>query len=176
MSRSSSLFLALLAFVLVGGTARAQTGSVSIPAWIDEGHCGPTPDFEATFNGKPAQVAGYFQRAGDMNHIVMTLEGFEESAAIVYHEYTHLLVKNTSGNVPTWFNEGLAVMHQAQRDSSFPALLAAARDSQQFLSLTSLCGPFNPAQVNFDAVDNLLTWNLPAPRLGFTLRTPYFST
>ena len=29
-------------------------------------------------------------------------------------------------------------------------------------------GPFNAAQINFPAVDNLLTWNLPAPRLGFT--------
>ena len=29
-------------------------------------------------------------------------------------------------------------------------------------------GPFNPTQTNFAAVDNLLTWNLPAPRLGFT--------
>lgn len=29
-------------------------------------------------------------------------------------------------------------------------------------------GPLNPTQASFDAVDNLLTWNLPAPRLGFT--------
>src|SRR2546428_6422761 len=29
-------------------------------------------------------------------------------------------------------------------------------------------GPFNPTQANFDAVDNLLTWDLPAPRIGFT--------
>jgi carboxypeptidase family protein len=29
-------------------------------------------------------------------------------------------------------------------------------------------GPFNPTQATFAAVDNLLTWNLPAPRLGFT--------
>jgi hypothetical protein len=29
-------------------------------------------------------------------------------------------------------------------------------------------GPFNPTQSTFDAVDNLLTWNLPAPRIGFT--------
>src|SRR4029079_5539050 len=29
-------------------------------------------------------------------------------------------------------------------------------------------GPFNPTQINFDAVDNLLTWNLPAPRVGLT--------
>jgi hypothetical protein len=29
-------------------------------------------------------------------------------------------------------------------------------------------GPFNPTQTTFPAVDNLLTWNLPAPRIGFT--------
>jgi hypothetical protein len=29
-------------------------------------------------------------------------------------------------------------------------------------------GPFNPTQATFAAVDNLLTWNLPAPRVGFT--------
>jgi Peptidase MA superfamily len=68
------------------------------------------------------------------------------------HEMTHVLIYRASaGNyarVPYWFNEGLAVMHQAQRDSNFPALLAAARDSRQFLSLSSLCAPFNPAQVS----------------------------
>lgn len=68
------------------------------------------------------------------------------------HEMTHVLIyRATAGNyarVPYWFNEGLAVMHQAQRDNNFPALLAAARDSQQFLSLSSLCAPFNPANVS----------------------------
>ncbi len=29
-------------------------------------------------------------------------------------------------------------------------------------------GPFNPTQVSFAAVDNLITWNLAAPRLGLT--------
>jgi hypothetical protein len=29
-------------------------------------------------------------------------------------------------------------------------------------------GPFNKAQVSFPAVDNVITWNLPAPRVGFT--------
>jgi len=68
------------------------------------------------------------------------------------HEMTHVLIyRATAGNyarVPYWFNEGLAVMHQGQRDSNFPALLAAARDSRQFLSLSSLCGPFNLANVS----------------------------
>ena len=68
------------------------------------------------------------------------------------HELTHVLIYRATGDnyarVPYWFNEGLAVAQQAQRDSNFPALLAAARDSRQFLSLASLCGPFDPAQVS----------------------------
>jgi hypothetical protein len=70
----------------------------------------------------------------------------------VPHELTHVLVYRATGgnyaNVPTWFNEGLAVVHQGQRDSSFAGLLAAARDSRQFLSLSSLCGPFSPAEAS----------------------------
>src|SRR3954470_14367165 len=43
-------------------------------------------------NGKPADVAGYFQRSLDANHIALSLEDPEESAAVVFHEYTHLLI------------------------------------------------------------------------------------
>ena len=62
------------------------------------------------------------------------------------HEMTHLLIYKATGDnyqkVPYWLNEGLAVAHQTQRDSDFPAILAAARDARQYLPLDSLCGPF----------------------------------
>jgi hypothetical protein len=62
------------------------------------------------------------------------------------HEMTHVLIYKATGDnyqkVPYWLSEGLAVSHQVQRDSDFPALLAAARDSRQYLPLDSLCGPF----------------------------------
>ena len=57
-------------------------------------------------------TAGYFQPGPDVNYITLKLGkelGSEQDPfTIIFHEYTHLLVKNTSGNVPTWFNEGLA--------------------------------------------------------------------
>ncbi len=56
MLRYYALFLALLAAASTLGNIQAQTTSVSIPAWVEEDHCGPTPKFEATFNGKPAPV------------------------------------------------------------------------------------------------------------------------
>jgi tetratricopeptide (TPR) repeat protein len=60
------------------------------------------------YKGRPATMAGYFGQGADENYIVLSLEGFEESAAITYHEYTHLLVRNAIRAVPVWLNEGLA--------------------------------------------------------------------
>lgn len=39
--------------------------SVSIPAWVEAGSCGPAPKFEATFNGKPAAVISQLGPASD---------------------------------------------------------------------------------------------------------------
>ena len=53
--------------------------------------------------------AGYFQHGEDVNYITLTTEsGAQNPYNIIYHEYVHLLVNNISGNIPVWFNEGLA--------------------------------------------------------------------
>jgi tetratricopeptide (TPR) repeat protein len=55
-------------------------------------------------------IAGYFQSGDDVNYITLLAEvrGQQDPFTIIFHEYTHLMVNNTLGNVPTWFNEGLA--------------------------------------------------------------------
>jgi tetratricopeptide (TPR) repeat protein len=64
-------------------------------------------------------VAGYFQAGSDVNYITLTTEvgsdpfavkmtGSQDPFTVIFHEYTHLLVKNTFENAPLWFNEGLA--------------------------------------------------------------------
>ena len=59
-----------------------------------------------------ANTAGYFQAGPDVNYITLELgkdaAGDRDPFSIIFHEYTHLLVRNTNGNVPLWFNEGLA--------------------------------------------------------------------
>lgn len=57
-----------------------------------------------------ANTAGYFQAGPDVNYITLTSEGRGEQDpfAVIFHEYTHLLISNTSKNAPTWFSEGLA--------------------------------------------------------------------
>jgi len=57
-----------------------------------------------------ANTAGYFQPGPDVNYIALTteLQGEQDAFNVIFHEYTHLLVDNTIGNAPSWFNEGLA--------------------------------------------------------------------
>lgn len=64
--------------------------------------------FVPLYNGKPIELAGYFQGDLDANVIVLSLEGFERSAAIVYHEYTHMLLRNAVRAPSAWLGEGLA--------------------------------------------------------------------
>ncbi len=81
-------------------------------------HSSPVPTTVVVFKShssykpfKPnANTAGYFQPGPDVNYITLTTEvqGEQNSFSVIFHEYTHLLVNNTSGNVPSWFNEGLA--------------------------------------------------------------------
>ena len=65
MPRTPTAALALTFIFCTLGTVRAQTPTVSIPAWIEEGDCGPTPKFEATFNGKPTPVTAQLGPGSD---------------------------------------------------------------------------------------------------------------
>jgi len=55
-------------------------------------------------------LAGFFQAGQDVNYIALTTEtsGAQDPFQVIFHEYTHLLVQNTVGDAPSWFNEGLA--------------------------------------------------------------------
>jgi len=57
-----------------------------------------------------ANTAGYFQAGLDVNYITLKTEVNDDQNpfGVIFHEYTHLLINNTNGNVPAWFNEGLA--------------------------------------------------------------------
>ena len=81
-------------------------------------HHSPVPTTVVVFKSddsyrpfKPNEnVAGYFQAGQDVNYITLTTEvrGQQDPFAIIFHEYTHLLINNTTPNMPLWFNEGLA--------------------------------------------------------------------
>ena len=62
------------------------------------------------YQGRPAPLAGYCHcgASDETSVIVASLADYAESSPIVYHEYTHLLLRNAVRAVPTWLNEGLA--------------------------------------------------------------------
>ena len=81
MPRSHTFFLATLIVVAGFSTAQAQTAGVSIPAWIEEGNCGPSPKFEATFNGRPAPVLSPLGPGSDQ--IILLVLDFTSDVSLV---------------------------------------------------------------------------------------------
>lgn len=71
-----SVLPAILLAVWTTATLRAQVASVSVPAWIEDDSCAPTPRFAATLNGKPAPVTTQLGPASEqMILVVLDLTG-----------------------------------------------------------------------------------------------------
>ena len=51
--------------------------------------------------------AGYYQAGQERDYIAMHISG-ADLYRVVYHEYTHLLLRHAGYQVPVWFNEGTA--------------------------------------------------------------------
>ena len=64
--------------------------------------------FKPVYQGKPREVAGYFQGGPDANYIALTIDGGEASYPIIFHEYTHLMLHDVVRAPPVWLGEGLA--------------------------------------------------------------------
>jgi len=62
----------------------------------------------------PSWVGGVFdERGGRIRIPVRGIQQTEHLRALLYHEYTHVVIRSvTGGRVPTWLNEGLALIEQ----------------------------------------------------------------
>jgi tetratricopeptide (TPR) repeat protein len=70
--------------------------------------------FKPLYQGRPAEVAGYFQPGRDVNYITFNAERLGETPySTIFHEYVHLMIDNNMRGVPTWFNEGVAEYYGA---------------------------------------------------------------
>lgn len=66
--------------------------------------------FEPLYHGQPAGVAGFFQSSQDVDYITLSIDRkrVRDTDALAFHEYVHLLLRNSFPDAPLWFNEGLA--------------------------------------------------------------------
>ena len=68
--------------------------------------------YKPLYNGKPANISGYFQPGHDENIIALTINSnVEYPMATIFHEYTHMLNSYTPRQWPLWLKEGLAELY-----------------------------------------------------------------
>jgi tetratricopeptide (TPR) repeat protein len=70
--------------------------------------------YKPLYNGKPANLAGYFQKGEDENLIALDISArYSRPMSVIYHEYTHLLTSYTPRQWPIWLQEGMAELHSS---------------------------------------------------------------
>jgi tetratricopeptide (TPR) repeat protein len=104
--------------------------------------------FKPLYQGRPANVAGYFQPGEDVNYIAMSLDPRgRDPFSVAFHEYVHLHLRDNIPGVPLWLNEGLAEFYGSLQFSGGEALLGLPLPyyirllrSEEMLPLTTLLG------------------------------------
>lgn len=64
--------------------------------------------YKPTYEGKPVNVGGLYASQSHINYILLGPAHGEDDLRGLFHEFTHLVIRNTSPGVPLWLNEGLA--------------------------------------------------------------------
>jgi tetratricopeptide (TPR) repeat protein len=79
------------------------------------------------FEGRPVESAGVFIQSSDASYIIMDGAISGPGDPIVFHEYTHFLVRRALPDVPVWVSEGLAEFYAMfqERDGGRAALIGA---------------------------------------------------
>lgn len=82
--------------------------------------------FKPLYQGRPANIAGFFQPGEGVNYIAFSLDpGERDPFSTAFHEYVHLHLKDNVPGVPLWLNEGLAEFYGTMQFSGGEALLGA---------------------------------------------------
>jgi len=82
--------------------------------------------FKPLYQGRPANISGFFQPGEDVNYIAISLDPSERDPySTAFHEYVHLHLRDNVPNTPLWLNEGLAELYGSLQFSGSEALLGA---------------------------------------------------
>jgi tetratricopeptide (TPR) repeat protein len=68
--------------------------------------------FKPLYQGRPLNIAGYFQPGDDTNYIAISLDPSDRNPySTAFHEYIHLHINDNIPGTPLWLNEGLAELY-----------------------------------------------------------------
>jgi len=77
---------------------------------------------------------GFFEPGDERNYVALRLDAPAESASeLLYHEYTHFLVRLNYGTIPVWLNEGLAEFYGHTRIGEKEVIVGQASPSHLLL-------------------------------------------
>jgi hypothetical protein len=99
------------AYSLLAGTQALVSPPIVVMAFPDEDSMKP---FLPLYNGQPGNLAGFFKRGSDENLIVLSVQGTNSAHTelnVIFHEYTHLLLRRNDLFWPLWLKEGMAEMY-----------------------------------------------------------------
>jgi tetratricopeptide (TPR) repeat protein len=99
------------AFSLLAGAQAVNSPPIVVLAFPDHESMKP---FLPLYQGKPANLAAFFQRGSDENLIVLGLPSAESGYTeleVIFHEYTHLLFRHNDRVWPLWLKEGMAEVY-----------------------------------------------------------------
>jgi tetratricopeptide (TPR) repeat protein len=99
------------AYSLLAGAQALSSPPIVVLAFPDEDSMKP---FLPLYNGQPGNLAGFFHRSSDENLIVLALPGPDSAQTemnVIFHEYTHLLLRRNDEFWPLWLKEGMAEMY-----------------------------------------------------------------
>jgi len=99
------------AYSLLAGTQALASPPIVVMAFPDQKTMTP---FLPLYQGKPGNLSGFFTRGEDENLIVLALPSTNSAASgmeVIFHEYTHLLLRRNDEIWPLWLKEGMAEMY-----------------------------------------------------------------
>jgi tetratricopeptide (TPR) repeat protein len=95
------------AYSLLAGAQAVSSPPIVVIAFPDEATMEP---FLPLYQGRPASLTAFFNRGSDENLIVLPL-GKPFSLELIFHEYTHLLLRHNDRIWPLWLKEGMAEIY-----------------------------------------------------------------
>jgi tetratricopeptide (TPR) repeat protein len=93
------------AYGLLAGAQAVMSPPIIVMAFPDHETMQP---FLPLYQGKAANLSGFFKRSPEENLIVLEMDG---SLEVIFHEYTHLLLRRNAHIWPIWLNEGMAEIY-----------------------------------------------------------------
>ena len=97
------------AYSLLAGAQAVASPPIVVFAFPDPDSMRP---FLPLYYGQPADLTAFFNRGSDENLIVLALSKSDAaSLGIIFHEYTHLLMRHNQPYWPLWLTEGMAEIY-----------------------------------------------------------------